>query len=341
MKITTIGLDIAKNVFQVHGVDASGQVVVRRRLRRGDVLNYFERLEPCLIGIEACAGSHHWGRQLIACGHEVRLMPPQYVRPYVKRNKNDATDAEAICEAVMRPQMRFVPVKSAEQQSVLMLHRARELMIRQRTMLVNAMRGHCGELGIVVAQGVRNVATLMSLVNDADVKSVPPLARRVLNGLGEQLTTLQSRIVDLEREIVTWHRQNEASSRLQTIPGVGPITASAIVATVANAAQFRSGREFAAWIGLVPKQHSSGGKERLGGISKRGDAYLRRLLIHGARTVVRWQGTRKTGGSEWLQGLLVRRHVNVAAVAVANKNARIAWAVLSTGEVYQAKQTAA
>jgi transposase len=268
-------------------------------------------------------------------------MPPQYVRPYVKRNKNDAANAEAICEAVTRPQMRFVAIKSAEQQSVLMLHRARELLIRQRTMLVNAMRGHCGELGITVAQGVRNVASLLSVVCEADEQQVPTIARRVLTCLSEQLCTLQSSIADLEREIVAWHRQNKASSRLQTIPGVGPITASAIAATVTDAGQFRSGREFAAWIGLVPRQHSSGGKERLGAISKRGDAYLRRLLIHGARTVVRWQLSRKKGTSEWLQGLLIRRNINVAVVALANKNARIAWAILSHGDSYRARQPAA
>ncbi len=277
---------------------ASADAVVRRRLRRAEVLPFFEGMTPCLVGLEACAGAHHWAREIAKLGHEVRLMPPQYVRPYVKRNKNDAADAEAICEAVTRPTMRFVPVKSIDQQAVLMLHRSRDLLIRQRTALVNALRGHFAELGIVVGQGIRNVAKLVEEVATASLERVPTIARAVLEVLTTQLGALQQQIRALEAELLAWHRANAASQRLATIPGIGPITATAIVATITSAAQFRSAREFSAWIGLVPRQHSSGGKERLGGISKRGDAYLRRLLIHGARTALRW---RRARAIDWLQ----------------------------------------
>ncbi len=336
MKITTVGIDLAKNIFQVHGADREGTPVLRRKLRRSGMLKFFEALEPCLIGLEACGGAHHWARELIARGHDVRLMPPQYVKPYVKRHKNDVTDAEAICEAVTRPTMRFVPVKTVDQQSVLMLHRSRDLLVRQRTMLTNAMRGHFSELGIVVGQGRRNIGVLVELVRSMPEEHVPAIAREVLETLILQLEALQTRITDLEATLKSWHRSNPASQRLASIPGVGPITATAIVATVGDARQFKSGREFAAWIGLVPRQHSSGGKERLGGITKRGDAYIRRLLIHGARTVLRWRRQRKDTASAWLQGLLERRPVNIVTVAVANKSARIAWALLNRGETYKA-----
>jgi transposase len=340
MQCTTIGLDVAKNVFQVHGVGSVGGAVVRRRLRRGEVLPFFEDRTPCLVGLEACASAHHWAREIAKLGHEVRLMPPQYVRPYVKRNKNDATDAEAICEAVTRPTMRFVPIKSIDQQAVLMLHRSRDLLIRQRTALVNALRGHFAELGIVVGQGIWNVAKLVEEVTTASLERVPTIARAVLEVLTSQLGELQQQIRVLEAELLAWHRANAASQRLATIPGVGPITATAIVATITSAAQFRSAREFSAWIGLVPRQHSSGGKDRLGGISKRGDAYLRRLLIHGARTALRWRGGSAAAGSTWIRGLLDRRPPNIAAVAIANKTARIAWAVLVRDEPYRSPATA-
>ena len=336
MQVTTVGFDLAKNIFQAHGVDAKGRVTLRRRLRRGEVLTFFAQLPPCLVGVEACAGAHWWAREIAAFGHEVRLMPAQYVRPYVKRNKNDAADAEAICEAVTRPSMRFVPIKGPDQQSVLMLHRAREMLVRQRTMLVNALRGHIAEFGIVVAQGIRNVAKLLEVLADPDDRRLPPLARDVLSLLVEQLRATEDKLDRLERDLLAWHRANEVSQRLATVPGVGPLTATAIVATVGDPAHFRSARQFAAWLGLVPRQHSSGGKERLGSISKRGDGYLRKLLIHGARTVLRWRRRGVgLGASPWLARLLGRRPVNVTTVALANKNARILWAMMMRGESFR------
>ena len=285
-KITTVGLDLAKLVFQVHGADKDGRPVVRKKLRRGQVLGFFAELPPCLIGLEACASAHYWARELQALGHEVRLIPPQYVKPFVKTNKNDASDAEAICEALIRPTMRFASIKSAEQQSVLMLHRARELLVRQKTMLINALRGHCGEFGIVVAQGASRVAELIEIIEDQEDDRIPALACEALGYLVGQLRMVQAQLRGLEKKLMSWHRANKASRRLETIPGVGVITATALVATIGDASQFRSGRQLAAWLGLVPRQHSSGGKERLGRISKRGDGYLRKLLVHGARTVL-------------------------------------------------------
>ncbi|TIW85091.1 MAG: IS110 family transposase, partial [Mesorhizobium sp.] len=281
-KVSTIGLDVAKHVFQVHGVDAQGAVVVRRKLRRDDVVAFFTSLPACLIGIEACATSHHWARVLTALGHEVRLMPASYVKPYVERQKNDASDAEAICEAVTRPTMRFVPTKSEEQQSVLMLHRVRELLIRQRTMLVNALRGHLAELGIITRQGATGLSMLVALVEDEGHDLIPPLARSALFLLVQQLREVHEKVGELDRQIHIWHRSHELSRRFETIPGIGPITASAIVATVTDASLFKSGRQLAAWLGLVPRQNSSGGKDRLGRISKQGDPYIRRLLVVGA-----------------------------------------------------------
>ena len=341
MQTTTIGLDLAKNIFQVHGVDAVGRVVLKRRLRRAEVLEFFANLEPCLVGLEACPGAHWWAREIKTLGHEVRLMPAHYVRPYVKRNKNDAADAEAICEAVTRPTMRFVPIKGVEQQSVLLLHRTRELLVRQRTTLINALRGHLTEFGIVAAQGVRNVAKLVVAITDPGDDRLPPLAKDVLTLVVEQLHATEGHLKALERDLLAWHRANEISRRLATVPGVGPITATAIVATVGDPAHFASARQFAAWLGLVPRQHSSGGRERLGRISKRGDGYVRRLLIHGARTVLRW---RRHGvglaGSPWLAGLIGRRPVNVATVALANKNARIVWAMMMHGESFRCPTSA-
>ncbi len=269
MEITTIGLDIAKHVFQVHGVDKSGQAVLRRKLQRTDVLRFFEALAPCLVGIEACGTAHHWARQIRDLGHEVRLMPASYVKPYVKRGKTDAADAEAICEALTRPTMRFVPIKTAEQQAVLMLHRTRELLVRQRTMLVNALRGHMAELGVTAPQGIGRVADLVAVLMAEDKVDVPVLARKALGELAAELEAQAKRVEEIEAAILAWHEDNETSRRLATIPGIGPITASAIVATVTDPSQFRSARQFAAWIGLVPKQNSSGGKQRQGGISKR------------------------------------------------------------------------
>jgi transposase len=332
--IKVIGLDIAKNVFQLHGIDAAGQPVLRRKLRRADMLRLFSRLEPALVGLEACAGAHYWAREIAALGHEVRLMPPQFVKPYVKSQKNDAADAEAICEAVQRPTMRFVPIKSVDQQAALLLHRTRDLLIRQRSSLISAIRAHFAEFGVVVGQGMRNIDRLLELLA-GDGTGLPELARRMLAVLAEQLRNVAARVQAVELELLAWHQANDVSRRLATIPGVGPITASAIVATVGDAAQFKSGRQFAAWLGLVPQQRSSGGKERLGGISKRGDGYIRRLLIHGARAVVGWRKRRPVAGDPWLRGLLARRPVNVATVAFANKSARIAWALMVRGQIYE------
>jgi transposase len=287
MQITTIGLDLAKSVFQVHGVDAIGQCVLRKKLRRAELRKFFAAHSPCLVGMEACATAHYWARELSALGHEVRLMAPSYVKAYVRRQKNDAADAEAICEAVTRPTMRFVPVKTAERQGVLVLHRSREMLVRQRTMLINAIRGHCAEFGLIVPQGARRAAELVEQVRQADAAVVPDLARSALLMLADQLEALALQIHALERRLLTWHRQDQASQRLATIPGVGLISATAFAASVPDPSLFRSGREFAAFLGLVPRQSSSGGKDRLGRISKMGDRYLRKLLVIGATSVIR------------------------------------------------------
>jgi transposase len=332
--ITTIGLDIAKSVFQVHGVDADGQVVVRRQLKRRYVLAFFEKLAPCLIGIEACGSSHHWSRQLQALGHEVRLMPPSYVKPYVKRQKNDATDAEAICEAVSRANMRFVPTKTAGQQSGLVLHRTRHLFIRQQTSVINAIRSHCAEFGIVAPVGRRGVEELLNVLANANEK-VPEIARGCLLALGIQLRRIKEQILEFDRMIGAWHRSCEASRRLDEIPGVGPALATALVASIADPRTFRSGRDFSAWIGLVPRQSSSGGKPRLGSISKQGDRYLRGLFTAGALAVIRYAKIHRVGHRPWLTALLARRPTKVAAIALANKIARMAWAMMARGERYR------
>ena len=281
-EVTTIGLDLAKHVFQVHGVDASGVTVLRKQLRRGQVVAFFAALPRCLVGLEACATAHYWARELQAVGHEVRLMPAQYVKAYVKRNKNDAADAAAICEAVSRPSMRFVAIKTAEQQAALLLHRGRERLVRQRTSLVNALRAHLAEFGVIAPLGLRNVARLIVIVRDASDTRLPDLARQVLEVLATQLEQLAAAVAAVEKQLAVWHRSNPVSQRLASIPGIGPIIATALAATVVEPIGFASGREFAAWLGLVPRQHSTGGKARLGGISKRGNRYLRRLLINGA-----------------------------------------------------------
>jgi transposase len=338
MEITTIGLDIAKRVFQVHGADASGRAVLRRKLQRPEVLAFFRSLPPCLVGIEACGTAHHWARAITELGHAVRLLPAGYVKPYVKRGKTDAADAEAICEAVTRPSMRAVPIKSAEQQAALLLHRTRDLLVRQRTMLINALRGHMAEFGIIVPQGAKRVGELVALIMGEDEAALPNLARQSLRLLAAELAALEERIAQAEAAILAWHKGHEASRRLAAIPGIGPITASAIVASAGDATRFRSGRHFAAWIGLTPKQHSSGGKQRQGGISKQGNPYLRRLLVIGATAVIRHMGGRlaATPSGAWARALLERRPARLASVALANKTARIAWALLAKGEVYRA-----
>ena len=333
--ITTIGLDIAKSVFQVHGVDAGGQVAIRRQLKRRYVLAFFQKLPPCLIGIEACASSHHWSRELKTLGHTVRLMPPAYVKPYVKRQKNDATDAEAICEAVTRANMRFVETKTPEQQSGLMLHRTRHLFIRQQTAVINAIRAHLAEFGVVAPVGRDGVEELLNIVTDTNDKRVPEIARVCLAALGAQLRRFKEQILEFDRLIMAWHRSNEMSRRLDDIPGVGPVLATALVASVADPKAFRSGRNFSAWIGLVPQQHSSGGKDRLGSISKQGDRYLRSLFVVGALGVIRYAKIHGTKHRPWLTALLVRRPTKVAAIALANKIARMAWAMMSKGERYK------
>jgi transposase len=333
--ITTIGLDIAKSVFQVHGVDAAGQVVIRRQLKRRHVLMFFQKLAPCLVGIEACASSHHWSRELKALGHSVRLMPPAYVKPYVKRQKNDAADAEAICEAVTRVNMRFVATKTPEQQSCLMLHRTRHLFIRQQTAVINVIRAHLAEFGIVAPVGRKGVEELLNVVTDPSDKRVPDVARTCLAALGTQLRRLKEQILEFDRIIMAWHRSNETSLRLDAIPGVGPMLATALVACVADPKAFRSGRNFSAWIGLVPKQHSSGGKDRLGSISKQGDRYLRSLFMAGALSVIRYAKIHGTNHRPWLTALLARRPSKVAAIALANKIARMVWAMMARGERYK------
>jgi transposase len=338
--VITIGLDIAKTVFQVHGVDGSGEMVIRRQLRRGQVLPFFKKLPPCLVGIEACATSHYWAREITALGHEVKLMPPRYVKAYVKRNKNDAADAEAVCEAVTRPAMRFVAVKSGEQQSVLMLHRTRELLVRQRTMLVNAIRAHMAEFGVVTRAGLPQVKDLLAVIVDSEDERIPALARTCLKGLARQLLSLEREVVTCERRLQAWHRANEASRRLETTPGIGPITASALAASITDPSLFKSGRGMAAWIGLAPREGSTGGKQRLGRISKQGDAYLRWLLVAGAMTVIRHAKRRGTP-DPWLADIIARKPTKVAAVALANKNARIAWTLLRHGGSYRKPETLA
>jgi len=334
IEVTTIGIDIAKSVFQVHGVNAVGEVVIAKRLTRGKILAFFEKLPACRVGIEACPTSHHWARELTKLGHDVRLMPANYVKAYVKRNKNDANDAAAICEAVTRPSMRFVAIKTKEQQAALMLHRSRQLLIRQRTMLSNAMRGHLAELGIVAPVGRKGLATLIKAIGDAQDTRIPLAARRCLAGLARQYMLVQEEIGALEKHIHAWHRSNPLSRRLQEIPGIGPIVATALVASIPDAKTFSSGRNMAAWIGLVPKQHSTGGKQRLGGVSKQGNRYLRWLLVVGAMAVIRYAKQHGFKKHPWLARLMERKPTRVAAVALANKMARMVWVVMARGERY-------
>ncbi len=334
MEEVTVGLDIAKNVFHAYGVDARGEKVLSRKLRRGQVETFFAKLEPCLIGIEVCATAHHWARTFEKIGHRVRLMPPAYVKPYVKTQKNDEADAEAICEAVARPNMRFAEVKTVEQQSVLVLHRTRAMLITHRTRIGNTIRVHLAEFGITESIGRVGLSQLIDMIVSGEVDRITDGARRALMCLVDQYRLLHDQILDLDRQVMTWHRSNEASRRLATIPGIGPLAASALVASVGNASNFKNGRSFAAFIGLVPKQSSSGGKKRLGNISKRGDHYLRWLLVVGGLAVIRYaqrHGTRRP----WLLKLLQRRTTKIAAVALANKMARIAWVLMARGGAYQ------
>ncbi|WP_349294829.1 IS110 family transposase (plasmid) [Thioclava sp. 'Guangxiensis'] len=331
----TIGLDLAKNVFQVHGVDATGKVVCRRQLRRAQLLLFFSQLELCVVGMEACAGAPHWGRELAALGHEVRLMPPAYVKPYVKRGKTDAADAEAICEAVTRPTMRFVPVKSAQTQAALLDHKAREFLVRQRTQIINAIRAHIGEFGIVVAKGIQNVDRLI-----AAARNMPEAARAAVDMLAEQLRGTQARIDAITARIGERQADDPLARRLATVPGVGAIFSSAFAATTPDVSAFRSGRDYAAWLGLTPKAHSSGGKERLGRISKAGNRYLRRLLYLGAMARISARRERRRTAEnatpDWLDRMLDRKPVKVVAIALANRMAHTIWALIRSGESYRA-----
>ena len=340
MKITTVGVDLAKRLFQVHGVDERGTPVLRKQLKRSQVLSFFANLTSCLIGMEACCGAHHWARQLQKLGHTVKLMAPQFVKPYVKTNKNDVADAEAICEAVARPTMRFVPMKNGEQQAVLALHRARQGFVRARTAQANQIRGLLAEYGIIIPRGICQIGKRLPDILEDGEDDLPGLFRRLLQRLGEHLKELDRQVGELDSQILLWHRQHEGSCRLAQIPGIGPLTASALVASIGNAQSFENSRQLAAWMGLVPRQHSSGGKTLLLGISKRGDGYLRTLLVHGARAVLRVAESKPNYATSWLAGLLKRRHPNVAAVALANKNARIVWALLRHERNYDARYQA-
>lgn len=335
MNITAVGIDLAKNVLQVHGVDARGKVVLRRQLRRDQVVLFFANLPPCLIGMEACASAHHWGRTLERLGHSVRLMAPQFVKPYVKTNKNDVADAEAICEAVSRPNMRFVPIKSVEQQAVLSLHRVRQGFVKARTAQANQIRGLLGEFGLVIPKGIWHIAPRVpALLEDAS-NELPLALRQLIDRLTCHLKELDRQVRELEREILAWHRSSDLSRKLEQIPGIGPLAATALVASIADARSFDNGRHVSAWLGLVPRQNSSGGKSTLLGISKRGDVYLRTLLIHGARSAILAARRRNDNKNGWLANLLNRRHPNIAAVALANKNVRTVWALLAHGRNFK------
>ena len=341
MNITTVGIDLAKSVFQVHGVDERGKVLLRKSVKRSELTKMFANLPMCLIGMEACGSAHYWARRLMELGHTVKLMAQQFVKPYVKTRKNDASDAEAICEAVARPNMRFVPVKSVEQQAVLAVHRARQGFVVERTAQANQIRGLLYELGIVIPKGIRHLEQhLPQILADAE-NGLPETSRGLFARLFAHLRELGAQVRELEQQISAWHRESEASCRLEAIPGIGALTASALVASVGDAKTFKNGRQLAAWLGLVPRQNSSGGKERLLGISKRGDTYLRTLLIHGARAVLFHRMRQPQHSDGWLMRLRARRNPNVAAVALANKNARMVWALLAHHREYCAGYAAA
>ncbi len=335
MKITTIGIDLAKSVFQVHGVDEHGKAVLRKQVKRQDMASYFANLRPGLIGMEACGSAHYWARKLTELGHTVRLMAPQFVKPYVKTNKSDRNDAEAICEAVGRKNMRFVPVKTAEQQALLSVHRARQAFVKARTAQANQIRGLLAEFGVVIPQGIGHIAKRLPEILEDGENAMPGMMRELLQRLGENLKRMDQQVAELERQIKLWHRENEHSRKLEAVAGIGPITASAYVATVGDAKSFKNARQVVAWLGMVPRHEGTGGKVSLGGISKRGDVYLRTLLIHGARAVIAQFERTPDQADCWLKRLLARRNKNVAAVALAAKNARIAWALLAHERSYE------
>ena len=339
-EVSTVGLDIAKSIFQAHGADAAGEVVFRKKLARGRLLSFFADLPPCIVALEACAGAHHWGRELILQGHTVRLIPPAYVKPFVKRQKNDMADAEAICEAAQRPTMRFVPVKGEQQQASGVVFRARDLLVRQRTQIINALRGHMAEYGYVAAKGVGHVQRLIERIEDPQGE-IPPAARATLQVMVRMLRALDEQIVVLDAEIARRAKEDPVARRLLTVPGIGPVTAAAIVALAPSPETFRCGRDFSAWLGLTPRQHSSGGKERLGKITKMGERTLRRLLIIGASAVIKQASLRGAPVGSWLAQMLSRKPKMLVTVALANKSARIVWALLAKGGVYRAPAVAA
>ena len=334
MNLTTIGIDLAKNVFQVHGADEKGKTVLKKQLKRAQMLAFFANLTPCRIGMEACGSAHYWARKLQALGHAVQLIAPQYVKPFVKRNKNDAADAEAICEAMTRPNMPTVPIKNASQQAILSVHRARQGFVKARTAQANQIRGLLAEYGIVIAKGIGHITKRVPEILEDGENDLPGSFRQLIERLADHLKELDRQVGELEAQIQLWHRENSASQKLAKIPGIGPMTASATVASIGDARNFKNGRQLAAWLGIVPRQHSTGGKSTLQGISKRGDTYLRTLLIHGARAVIR-VAERKPNADPWLKNLLARRHKNVAAVALANKNVRTIWALLAHDRDYE------
>ncbi len=329
MNIKRVGIDLAKDVFQIHGVDSQEKVIVRKQLRRSQMLAYFGKIQPCLIGMEACGGAHYWARELQKQGHTVKLMAPQFVKPYVKSNKNDANDAEAICEAVARPTMRFVAIKTLAQQDIQAIHRIRSELIRHRTAKVNQIRGLLAEYGLTVGRRVDVLRNALPLLLEDAINGLTLDFRMLLEDLRQDLVQLDQRVDDMDAKIKLLASSHSEAKRLLAIPGIGPITATALICAIGDGSQFKRGRDFAAWLGLTPKQHSSGGKERLLGISKRGDSYLRTLLIHGARSVLRVAGNKDDPRSRWLQSLCARRNKNIAAVALANKNARIVWALIA------------
>lgn len=338
MNLTTIGIDLAKSVFQVHGANEKGKAVLKKQLKRAQMLPFFANLTPCRIGMEACGSAHYWARKLQGLGHTVQLIAPQYVKPFVKRNKNDAADAEAICEAMTRPNMPGVPIKNASQQAILSVHRARQGFVKARTAQANQIRGLLAEFGITIAQGIGHIAKRVPEILEDGENDLPGSFRLLIKRLADHLKELDRQVGELEAQIQLWHKDNGASKKLEKIPGIGPMTASAMVASIGDARNFKNGRQLAAWLGMVPRQHSTGGKSTLLGISKRGDTYLRTLLIHGARAVIR-VAERKPNPDPWLKNLLARRHKNVAAVALANKNVRTIWALLAHERDYQAGYT--
>lgn len=341
MNLTTVGIDLAKKVFQLHGVDQQGKPALKKSMKRTQVLPFFANLPPCLIGMEACGSAHYWARKLEQLGHTVKLMAPQFVKPYVKTNKNDAADAEAICEAVSRPSMRFVPIKTGAQQAILSLHRARAGFVKARTAQANQIRGLLAEYGIVMPLGIDPLVKRLPAILEDGENELPGLFRQLVHRLGEHLKELDRQVDELDAQIQRWHRENAASRKLTAIPGIGPLTASALVASIGDAKSFENGRQLAAWLGLVPRQHSTGGKPTLLGISKRGDGYLRTLLIQGARAVIRVAERKAEHAGSWLARLLGRQHPNVAAVALANKNARIVWALLAHDREFRPDYTPA